>query len=111
MSDYFTDLDAIRAAGLEYATNGIMAGDTVPLDAPFSGEWADGLTGQDALDAAGIVARFSDLEDFEQTDVLDAWEAGYLSAEWPEVEHVGHYARLTGAWYCDTCDSPYCERA
>ena len=25
--------------------------------------------------------------------------------------HEGHVSRLTGAWYCDTCDSPYCERA
>ena len=83
MSDYFTDLNRIHAAGLEYATNGIAAGDTEPMDAPFSGEWADGLTGQDVLDAAGIRATFTDLEDFEQSDVLDAWEGGYLSAAWP----------------------------
>ena len=25
--------------------------------------------------------------------------------------HEGHVSRFTGAWYCDTCDSPYCERA
>ena len=80
MTDYYTDLDRIRAAGLEYATNGIASGETEP--APFSGEWADGLTGQDALDMAGIRATFHDLEDFEQTDVLDAWEDGYFSAAW-----------------------------
>lgn len=111
MSEYFTDLDRIRAAGLEYATNGIAAGDTMPDDAPFSGEWADGLTGQDVLDSAGIGATFADLEDFEQVDILDAWEAGYLSAAWPEVAHVGHRAHLTGAWFCDTCNSPYCDNA
>lgn len=111
MSDYYADLDRIRATGFEYADNAIAAGDTEPLEAPFSGEWADGLTGQDVLDAAGIKARFSDLEDFEQTDVLDAWEDGYRSAAWPEIEHVGHHSRITGVWYCDTCDSPYCDNA
>lgn len=25
--------------------------------------------------------------------------------------HEGHVSHFTGAWYCDTCDSPYCERA
>lgn len=88
MSDYYTDLDRIRAAGFEYATNSIAAGDTEPLDAPFSGEWADGLTGQDVLDMAGFdgFARgFADLDDFEQADVLDAWEDGYLSAVWPSA--------------------------
>lgn len=83
MADYYTDLDRIRAAGLEYATNGIAAGDTEPLDAPFSMEWAGGLIGQDVLDAAGIDATFTDLDDFEQTDVLDSWEDGYFSAAWP----------------------------
>lgn len=28
-----------------------------------------------------------------------------------ENEHVGHRSHFTGAWYCDTCDSPYCELA
>jgi len=83
MSDYYGDLDRIRAAGREYADNGIAAGDTEPLDAPFSGEWADGLTGQDVLDAAGINATFSELEEFEQTDILNYWEDGYYSADWP----------------------------
>lgn len=84
-TDYYSDLDRIRAAGLAYANNAMAAGDVVPDDAPFSGEWADGLTGQDALDMAGIDARFSDLDEFEQTDVLDHWEDGYLSAPWPRA--------------------------
>jgi hypothetical protein len=25
--------------------------------------------------------------------------------------HVGHTMHFTGAWYCDTCQSPYCELA
>lgn len=84
MSDYFSDLDACRQAGLDYARACIAYGDTAPLEAPFSGEWADGLTGQDVLDAAGIRASFDRLDDFEQADVLDCWEAGYFSADWPE---------------------------
>lgn len=83
MTDYYTDLDRIHAAGLEYANNGIAQGETSPEESPFSGEWADGLTGQDVLNAAGIVATFNELEEFEQTDILDAWEDGYLSAPWP----------------------------
>lgn len=85
MTDYYADLDRIRAAGLEYANNGIAAGETAPDDAPFSGEWAHGLIGQDALDAAGISAVFDDLDDFERDDVLDAWEDGYRSADWPRA--------------------------
>lgn len=38
------------------------------------------------------------------------------AAEWlerltDEPPHVGHRAHFTGAWYCDTCDSPYCDLA
>tara|TARA_R110002020_G_scaffold404912_1_gene614958 strand:- start:4677 stop:4931 length:255 start_codon:yes stop_codon:yes gene_type:complete len=83
MFSYYDDLNQIKAAGLEYATNGIAAGETDPIESPFSGEWAVGLTGQDVLDAAGIDATFNELEDFEQTDVLDYWEDGYNSASWP----------------------------
>jgi hypothetical protein len=25
--------------------------------------------------------------------------------------HVGHRSSLSGSWYCDTCDSPYCNLA
>ena len=25
--------------------------------------------------------------------------------------HVGHFSRLGGTYWCDTCDSPYCENA
>lgn len=91
MTDYYADLDRIRAAGLEYATNGIAAGETAPLDAPFSGEWAGGLTGQDVLDAAGVDATFGELDDFEQADILDSWEDGYLSAEWPSSDDGRRY--------------------
>ena len=83
MSDYYTDLDRIKAAGRAYADAGIAAGEISPQESPFSGEWADGLLPQDVLDAAGIRAQFDALDDFEQTDVLDAWGDGYFSAAWP----------------------------
>ena len=25
--------------------------------------------------------------------------------------HIGHYSRLGGTYWCDTCDSPYCDQA
>jgi hypothetical protein len=34
-------------------------------------------------------------------------EVADLAAE----QHVGHVLHFTGAWYCDTCDSPYCDLA
>lgn len=87
MSDYGSVLNACRQAGLNYARACIERGDTEPLDAPFNGEWADGLTGQDVLDMAGIDAAWEDVNDFARADVLDAWEDGYYSADWPgEVE-------------------------
>jgi hypothetical protein len=24
--------------------------------------------------------------------------------------HVGHFTHITGTWFCDTCNSPYCEK-
>lgn len=53
----------------------------------------------------------------------DAWlEMAYEDANGGEVDtaaeydpdeepHVGHFSRLGGTWWCDTCDSPYCELA
>lgn len=84
MSDYGSNIDACKRAGLDYARACIARGVTAPMEAPFSGEWADGLTGQDVLDMAGVRKTFEDLDDFEQSDVLDAWEDGYYSADWPD---------------------------
>ncbi len=28
-----------------------------------------------------------------------------------ETPHEGHYSRLGGTWWCDTCNSPYCDLA
>jgi len=38
--------------------------------------------------------------------------AGWDGIEPQEDEqHQGHFSRLAGNWYCDTCDSPYCDLA
>jgi len=29
----------------------------------------------------------------------------------PVEPHVGHWSRWGGAWWCDTCNSPYCDLA
>jgi len=28
-----------------------------------------------------------------------------------EEPHKGHRSHFTGAWFCDTCNSPYCSKA
>lgn len=51
-------------------------------------------------------------------DTLRLWPVG-VTIEWPADEsdddddtpHVGHFSRLGGTWWCDTCNSPYCDRA
>ena len=86
MSDYYGDLDRIKKAGHQHALGQMANGAVEPEEALFSGEWADSLTGQDAINYAGIKeCMFSDLEDYEQTDVMDSFEDGYNSAPWPEV--------------------------
>lgn len=43
---------------------------------------------------------------------FDVWQMTVEDAEALEEErHEGHRSRLTGAWYCDTCNSPYCDLA
>jgi len=66
----------------------------------------------DMADAEAMV----DLADLAETMLNNALRPG-LVASWRDGEffvseaHVGHRAHLTGAWYCDTCDSPYCDLA
>lgn len=44
-----------------------------------------------------------------QRDLETAW---LTLAELDEtVPHVGHWSRLGGIYWCDTCNSPYCDLA
>lgn len=40
-----------------------------------------------------------------ETTLQDWRDAGF------EVPHLGHFSRLGGTWWCDTCNSPYCDLA
>jgi hypothetical protein len=43
---------------------------------------------------------------------VDFFDALKLAeAEYDATHHKGHFSQLGGAWWCDTCDSPYCELA
>lgn len=42
----------------------------------------------------------------------DAWAKIVAAEEESDDEpHVGHFSRLGGTWWCDTCNSPYCDNA
>lgn len=85
MDDWFAQIAKAKANGLEYATNGIAGGEVSPEESPLSGEWAGALLPKDVVNmAAGSFTAFEAAEDFEITELCDAWEDGYLSAAWPE---------------------------
>lgn len=118
--DYFDQLDWAYALGQEYGRNGLNNGDELRA-APLSGEWADDITPRDVF--ALVVGRPAD-EDTESDDVdqfADSWEDGYNSAATTidddddqgddDEPHTGHYSQLGGTYWCDTCNSPYCEQA
>jgi hypothetical protein len=95
-----------KANGLEYATNGIAAGERSPSESPLSGEWAGALTPRDVVNMACGADVFDNAQEWEVTELCDAWEDGYLSAEWPlpagELCEHGLSAHLCGGpmhWY------------
>lgn len=97
MSDYYEQLDAIKKAGYQHGVDHITNGATAPRPFLFSGEWVDGLTGQDAIRYAWALKpelfhngapRYDELDDYEQEDVLDYFEDGYHSAPWPQVAEL-----------------------
>jgi hypothetical protein len=46
------------------------------------------------------------------SECADADDQDDFSADIRErIPHVGHFSRLGGTWWCDTCNSPYCEQA
>jgi hypothetical protein len=83
MPDYYEQLDQAKALGLEYATNGIEAGEIEPIESPLSEEWADAITRLDVFkQVVGRGPTFAELS-FEVDDLADHWEDGYNSAPWP----------------------------
>lgn len=80
--DWFETLDRAKALGREYADNGIAGGQTAPEESPLSGEWAGAITPKDIV--AQLGGDIEKTEHFEVEQILDYWEDGYNSAEWPE---------------------------
>ena len=109
------------------------ADDYLPARPDLSGEWADAPTPQSLyeeitgreLPMAGDEGLSFETEHGSLMDALcDAYEQGVLDTFEPECErilraalpeddvpHVGHFSRLGGTWWCDTCNSPYCDLA
>lgn len=49
------------------------------------------------------------MEDYDPAEDGTAVYCVTCGLEGDDVPHKGHTLRLTGAWYCDTCNSPYCD--
>jgi hypothetical protein len=110
-----------------------MANDYLPARPNLSGEWADDPTPRSIAADVGYATPDRDadepidaiLADDETVQAIaDAYEAGVsdtfqdacereLRAGLPDPDapHAGHFSRLGGTWWCDTCNSPYCENA
>jgi hypothetical protein len=82
-----------------------VGGGTVGRD--YEGAWHYLLT------SGVIVHRGSDFSSGQAVSHSEAAAlvVGFLVDEDGEVAHAGHFSRLGGTWWCDTCNSPYCERA
>lgn len=54
-----------------------------------------------------------DSDDFPKSFTLDQLldEEQCMRCEEFLVPHAGYRMHFTGAWFCLTCDSPYCDRA
>lgn len=79
---WYEMLDRAKALGGEYAANGIAAGERMPQESPLSGEWDGAITPKDVVRQLG--GNPDTLEDFELSDICDAWEDGYWQEAWPE---------------------------
>lgn len=112
MTSYYEDLDRARALGLAYATTGIEGGEFRPAESPLSGEWAGSITVEDIARELGVTDP-STLEEFEHTDIADAWEDGYRSADWPAYGQVGQvvgYMYLASEYTPAQWHAAYVER-
>lgn len=106
MSDYYADMERAKALGLEYATNGIEAGQFRPDESPLSGEWSGTLTVADIYEQITGHAYPDVMDDDYGTimsDLADYWEDGYNSAQWPVYGQIG---QIVGYTYCSSEYSP-----
>lgn len=84
----------------------------IAAESPLSGEWSGDPTAASVAAELGITADDGDVYDI----VADEWQRGY--SEYYEeqdsasdVEHEGHYSAFGNQFWCDTCNSPYCNLA
>jgi hypothetical protein len=74
----------------------------------FNADWLESAIANGNLSPAA--------RDMPPRDVLAQYaEANAITkrraAEELDAPHFGHSAHFSGAWFCDTCNSPYCDRA
>lgn len=88
-----------------------------------------GWTDASFEDAYGDASRQARPDRFDAPHLASVWDEAYQDGrdsfdsmqedeaiyghDWrgEDAPHVGHRSHFTGAWYCDTCDSPYCDLA
>lgn len=86
MDDWNDLLENAKADGLKYAQDAIKAGATIPPHSPLSGEWADSISPKDVVNSAAVADdAYGLLDECEITELCDAWEEGYFSANWSLV--------------------------
>lgn len=80
---WYEVLDRANALGLEYGRNGIINGETTPLDDPLN-EGEVYFTARDlAEQLTGDSSSFDKLKEWEVEDISSHWTDGYHAAEWP----------------------------
>jgi hypothetical protein len=85
---------------------------TVPADFPVQPIDPDDATAADPCTCGTCGLTWDDGRVTSMTPAPSArcpFEAFHSYEEDPP--HVGHFSRLGGTWWCDTCNSPYCELA
>lgn len=74
----------IAAYAPQHAENEYRSGADLEQDAPFSGEYADGLTLQKVLDRVGQPCFVSELTSEEEQDFMQVFEDEYFEA-WARI--------------------------
>lgn len=95
-SDYFDSLTLVR--------KGVLMQLSVAIGTAVNHAYQSGGDEDTLRDVATAIR--ATLPESDQSAFTEAVEmCGLL------LPHVGHFSRLGGTWWCDTCDSPYCELA